>query len=318
LRIRPIAGFFYKKKTVNETTKVSISLRHVSIETVVSSLLMNTAKNVSFKIRGDQIMLKKVKKPEAVSFAGNAMKGLPEMEGNSVLSGASRLSLASSFVSYQLSITGTVSSQGGEPIPGVNILQKGTTNGTTTDADGKYSIVVPEGDAVLVFSFIGYATQEVTINGRSVINVALVEDVQSLDEVVVVGYGTQQKVNLTASVTMVDAKEMADISAPTVSQAMMGRSRGVFIKNGSGQPGEDGVDINIRGFGSPLIIVDGVPVSEAYFQQIHPNDIEQFNILKDASAAAVYGPRAGNGVILVTTKRGTVSAPKFSFDSNLG
>jgi TonB-linked SusC/RagA family outer membrane protein len=330
--------FFYNTKTVNETTKVSISLRDVTIETVVSSLLMNTAKNVSFKIRGDQIMLKKVKKPEAVSFAGNAMKGLPEMEGNSVLSGASRLSLASSFVSYQLSITGTVRSQGGEPIPGVNILQKGTTNGTTTDADGKYSIVVPEGDAVLVFSFIGYATQEVTINGRSVIDVGLVEDVQSLDEVVVVGYGTQSRKDITSAIASlsVGEKKLTNLPVTGLEQLLQGRVSGVNVIQNTGTPGGRST-VRIRGASSitggndPLYVVDGIPVNTGNYNgaaagsvaqnplaNISANDIESIEVLKDASAAAIYGSRASNGVIIITTKRGKAEQVKIALNTYYG
>ena len=216
----------------------------------------------------------------------------------------------------QSRISGRVTDVNGGPLPGVSIIVKGMTIGTITDLEGRFELAVPENAQILVFSFMGMRTQEINIVGLTTVDVVLVEDAIGLEELVVVGYGTQKRVNLTGSLTIINADELAQVSMPTISQGLMGRSPGVFIKNKKGQPGEDGIDINIRGFGSPLIIVDGTPVSSAYFQQIEPGDIESFNVLKDASAGAVYGARAGNGVILITTKRGTTSAPQFSYNGN--
>lgn len=216
----------------------------------------------------------------------------------------------------QKSVSGKVTDSSGDSLPGVSVAVKGTTNGTITDGNGNYSLSnIPE-NAILQFSFVGMKTQEVVVGRQSIINIAMLDDAIGIEEVVAIGYGTQKKVNLTGSITTVKADELTDVPVPTISQAIMGRSPGVFIKNKQGQPGENGIDINIRGFGNPLIIVDERPVTMNFFQQLEPGDIESFNILKDASAAAVYGARAGNGVILVTTKRGTISAPKISYRGN--
>lgn len=204
-------------------------------------------------------------------------------------------------------ITGTVTDQSGNPLPGVSVYLKGTSTGVVTGIDGKYSLAVPANAQTLVFSFIGMTTQEIQIGTRNVINISLAEEITGLDEVVVVGYGVQKKVNLTGAITSIKAEELAEIAMPTLTQAIMGKSPGLFIKNVSGQPGRDNnVDYNIRGFGTPLIIIDGMPSTEAVFNQLDPNDIQDFSILKDAAAAAIYGSRAGEGVILVQTKRGSM------------
>lgn len=307
--------FFYSTRAINEERTISVSLRNADIETVVSALLSDT-ENVTFKIRGDQVMLKRVKKGRSLSadLVSDFDKGAGQ--AHAAIEKVSAPWASSSFIQYELTVKGTVKSAAGDPIPGVNIIQKGTTNGTTTDAEGKYAIVLKEEDATLVFSFIGYTTQEVAVNRRSVVDIVLAEDVQSLDEVVVVGYGEQKKVNLTGAVSTVNAKELTVAPMPSITQSLMGRTSGIFIKNGNGQPGENETNFNIRGFGTPLIIIDGYPSSENDFTQLDPNDIENISILKDAASAAVYGARAGNGVILVTTRRGGESAPKITYSGN--
>jgi TonB-linked SusC/RagA family outer membrane protein len=213
-------------------------------------------------------------------------------------------------------ISGTVTDQTGAPLPGVSVIAKGTTVGMVTGIDGKYSLDVPASADILAFSFIGMALQEIQIGGRSVIDVTMAEELLGLDEVVVVGYGTQRKVNLSGSITTVAVDELSAVTMPTLSQSIMGRSPGLFIKNVNGQPGDaTGISMNIRGFGAPLIIIDGVPATDVEFQQLDPNDIENFSVLKDAAAASVYGARAGNGVILVSTKRGTISETKVTINS---
>ncbi|WP_395277354.1 SusC/RagA family TonB-linked outer membrane protein [Halalkalibaculum sp. DA384] len=204
----------------------------------------------------------------------------------------------------------------GEPLPGVNVVVKGTTTGTSTDSEGGFELGVPTLQDTLVFSFIGYQTQEVPINGRTSIDVVLQTQAVAGDEVVVVGYGTQREQTLSGSISSVNVEEMEKVSTPTVGQAMMGRTPGVLFTNPSSHPGRPEMDISIRGFGDPLIIVDDNPVSKEYFQELSSNDIESISVLKDASAAAVYGARAGNGVIVVETKQGLTQPPQFSFSSN--
>ncbi len=203
----------------------------------------------------------------------------------------------------------------GEDQPGVNILAKGTSTGTVTDVEGNYRLTVADEVTTLVFSSIGYETTEESINGRSMISIALSPDVQSLSEVVVVGYGTQKKINLTGSVSTVDGEELTQVPSASTSGLLAGRFPGLITNQASGLPGEDQTNISIRGFsGDPLILVDGVQI-EGGLDRIDPNDIASISVLKDASAA-VYGSRAGNGVVLVTTKRGQTGPPQLSYDGS--
>ena len=220
-------------------------------------------------------------------------------------------------------VTGRViSALDGSSLPGVSVLLKGTTTGTTTDADGKYSLSVSEGDVVLVFSFIGYTSQEVAVNGRSVVDLALLEDVQSLEEVVIVGYGEQKKVNLTGSVSTVNFEGALDNRPITnASQALSGVVPGIWVSQNSGKPGSDGAQIRVRGWGTlnnsnPLVLVDGV---EASINEINPNDIESMTVLKDAASSAIYGSRAANGVVLITLKSGKFNEEtRVNFGSYVG
>lgn len=213
-------------------------------------------------------------------------------------------------------VTGTVTSEDGESMPGVNILEKGTTNGTTTNSEGKYTLSVEAGDAVLVFSFIGFLTQEIAVNGRSIIDIGLSQDVQSLEEVVVVGYGEQKKVNLTGSVAAISNEDLTVVPVANTTTALAGKLPGLIAVQRSGEPGLDDAILSIRGFGSPLIVVDGIVGRD--FSRLDPNEIESITILKDAASTAVYGVSGGNGVILVTTKKGTIGKPEFSYTMNYG
>lgn len=203
-------------------------------------------------------------------------------------------------------ITGTIrdaSTQ--QPLPGVNVIIKGTTNGTTTDAHGEYSLSFSQENAILVFSFIGYVTQEVVVAGRTVIDILLTEDVQKLEEVVIVGYGEQKKINLTGAVEVVKGESLVNRATTTVSQALQGKVSGVNFSAGSFgfEPGA-ALDVQIRGQGSPLVLIDRVPGT---LNGLNPNDIESISVLKDAAAAAIYGAQAPYGVILITTKSGKMN-----------
>lgn len=195
---------------------------------------------------------------------------------------------------------------GGDPIPGANIVVKGTNTGTVTDADGFYRINVPANNNTLIYSFIGYEAQEVEINGRSEINISLSEGVTSLSEVVVVGYGTQQRKDVTGAVSSVKGNQIQNLPVSGASQALQGRAAGVNVVRNGGAPGNGG-SIRIRGTGTvnnadPLVIIDGFPAGG--INDVNPNDIESIEVLKDASASAIYGTRAANGVVIITTKRG--------------
>ena len=228
-----------------------------------------------------------------------------------------QISAAVTLPAFQFAISGTVTDENNQTLPGVNVIEKGTTNGTTTDVNGRYSLSVLEDDAVLVFSFIGYTTQEEAVNGRSVIDVAMVTDIQSLDEIVVVGYAIQRKKDLTGAVTIVNVEEMAQQPVGQVTNQLQGRASGVTILGG-GQPGET-PQIRIRGintFGNntPLFVVDGVPTIN--IGDLNPSDIATMQVLKDASAS-IYGSRAANGVIIITTKTGSGKA-KVQYDAYYG
>lgn len=211
-------------------------------------------------------------------------------------------------------LTGKVLDELGEPAIGANVLVKGTTIGVAVDLNGNYRIEVPQGKKTIVFSYIGYQTQEISYRGQTTLNVTLKSDSEILEDVVVVGYGVQKKVNLTGAVGSVDGEKLISKAVGNVTSALAGLVPGLKVMNRSGQPGADGADISIRGFGTPLVLVDGI---EQDFGFMDPNEIENISILKDASAA-VYGSRAANGVILVTTKRGIKGKPKFSMNLNAG
>lgn len=220
-------------------------------------------------------------------------------------------------------VKGTVTSQDdGQPLPGVNIIVKGSSQGTTSDALGQFSLSVPNAEAVLVFSFIGYRTQEVVVGTRTTFDVALESDVETLSEVVVVGYGEQKKETLTGSVSQVKGEDIVKSPQTNLSNSLAGRFSGIISNNRSGEPGYDGSNYYIRGLATTgnndvLVVVDGIPSQVGGLERLNPNDIESISVLKDASAA-VYGSRAANGVILVTTKRGKSGKPTISYSFNQG
>lgn len=216
-------------------------------------------------------------------------------------------------------VTGKVAdATSGDGLPGVTVLVQGTTTGTVTDMNGNYSLNVTP-NATLVYSFIGYVSQTIPVNNRSVIDVQLSEDVEQLSEVVVTGYTTQRREDITGAVSIVKAEELLQTPSGNVQQQLQGRVAGVTT-SGSGQPGA-GAKVRIRGFGTfgnndPLYVVDGVPTQNV--GSINPNDVESMQVLKDASAASIYGSRAANGVIIITTKKGKSGTPRVSLDSYYG
>ncbi len=219
-------------------------------------------------------------------------------------------------------LTGKVTAQSnGEPLPGVNVLVKGSTVGTITDVDGNYRISLPTGEPVVVFSYIGFVSQEIPVNNQTQINVTLTEDVTALSEVVVVGYGTQEKRDVTGAISSVKGNEIQNLPISGATQALQGRAAGVNVVRNGGAPGNGG-SIRIRGTGTvnnadPLIIIDGVPAGS--LNDVNPNDIASMEILKDASASAIYGTRAANGVVIVTTKRGGFEQPlRFNLNGYTG
>jgi TonB-linked SusC/RagA family outer membrane protein len=295
--------FFYNHQQVDVKKAISINLKEVTLTYALDEIFKGVS--IGYKISGRQILLFKMDK----ASNDHGLLQAPFLEAM-----AEGASLAS--------VSGVVRSGTGETMPGVNVIVKGTTNGTTTDSEGRYTLSVSEDDAVLVFSFIGFTTQEVAVNGRSVVDVVLAEDVQSLQEVVVVGYGEQKKVNLTGSVSTVNFDGAVDNRPLTnASQALGGVVPGVWVSQNSGKPGSDGAQIRVRGWGTlnnsnPLVLIDGV---EASINEVNPNDIESMTVLKDAASSAIYGSRAANGVVLITLKSGKFNEQtRINFSSYAG
>ena len=241
---------------------------------------------------------------------------------------------------YSQTVTGTVSDVTG-PMPGVNVIVKGTTNGTQTDFDGKYTLNNVASDAIIVFSSLGFKTQEIAVNGQTAINVTLVEDAAALEEVVVIGYGSTTVQDATGAVAAVSSKDFNSGVISSPEQLIQGKTAGVQMTQSSGEPGA-GIAFRIRGSNSirsnnnPLFVVDGIPLptqgttpaaggivdggdtARNPLSFLNPNDIESISILKDASATAIYGSRAANGVLIITTKNGRSGREgKFEFTTNI-
>ncbi len=276
-------GFSYTKRDI-KSRKIDIRSGTWKMDALLSQLSVQAG--VSFKRINEDITVKVVKKEGAFP-------------------------LVDEEVSLQATVSGTITDENGEPLPGATIQEKGTTNGTITDFEGSYSLSVPE-DATLTVSFVGYETKQIPLNGRATIDVSLAPDVSALEEVVVVGYGAQEKKSLTGSVNSVNADELKEVKVPNATQLLQGRVPGVITKQSSGLPGQDNANLSIRGFGNPLVLVDNM---ERDLSTVDPNEIESISVLKDASAA-IFGARSGNGVILITTKRGSVGKPKLSYDGS--
>ncbi|MDF7816996.1 TonB-dependent receptor [Runella sp. MFBS21] len=219
-------------------------------------------------------------------------------------------------------VKGKVVDEKGEVLVGVNVAVKGTTKGTSTDIEGNYQISLPTEATTLVFSFIGYEKKEILVNAQTVINITLSSSNQTLGEVVVVGYGSQKKSELVGSVSQLNADQIGKRQVTQVSNALTGQMPGVTVVQRSGRPGRSAGNINIRGIGSfgadasPLILVDNIPVAD--FNEVDPNDIESVSVLKDASSAAIYGARAANGVVLITTKMGKEGKTQIAYNTYLG
>ncbi|SFS76581.1 TonB-linked outer membrane protein, SusC/RagA family [Porphyromonadaceae bacterium NLAE-zl-C104] len=285
--------FFYNKTLLDTEKRVSVNSNEKEVSTILDQLL--AGENVSYTMVNNYIVIIPKEKEEVYSS---------EVAQNN-----------------RKTLIGTVTDEYGEPIIGANIIEKGTTNGTVTDIDGKFNITVSDG-AVLLFSYIGYKNVEIPVEDQTIINVQLQEDSEILDEVVVVGYGVQKKVNVTGAVDVISDEKLKNRQSPNVSQLLQGTAPGLNLSIGNNygfQPGAT-MDVTIRGMGSlnggsPLILIDGSPGD---MNLLNPEDIETISILKDASSSAIYGARAPYGVILITTKKGNRKEKiSINFSSNL-
>jgi TonB-linked SusC/RagA family outer membrane protein len=264
-------AFFFNDQYSQLESTVSLEIKNENIENILERVLENTL--LDYKIMDNNFV---------VIIAKESLQGIK--------------------------VQGLVTDAEGEPLPGVNVIEKGTTNGVVSDVDGNYSITVESGDAVLVFSFVGYLSEEIYVGDKTSINLTLIPAIEALEEVVVVGYGVQKKSLVSGSIAKVDRIELQKTSDLRIEQALQGRTAGVMIMNNSGQPG-DNLTIRIRGVGThhdpdPLFLVDGLPMEKESLDYLNPADVESVEILKDASSAAIYGTRGANGVILITTKQG--------------
>jgi TonB-linked SusC/RagA family outer membrane protein len=286
--------FMYSGKVIDVNRVVAINEENSKIEDTLRSLFAGTDVNYTIK---DRII---------------------------VLSSFTVINNEQASSQQQKSVSGKVTDSSGASLPGVSVVLKGTTTGTTTNANGNFLLLnVPE-NATLQFSFIGMKTQEVKVQGKSSINLSLAEEAVGIDEVVAVGYGTQKKANLTGAVGSIKTDDLKKAQNANMSNAIVGRLSGVIAKQGSGEPGKDGSQISIRGVAtyqgntSPEIIIDGIQRTMQDFSQLDPNEVESVNVLKDAAAAAIFGIRGANGVILVKTKRGVTDKPIASYSFNYG
>ncbi len=321
------------ESSYSQSTRLSLNLKDVSIENVLDEIenqseffflfnqkLVNVDRKVDIEVKN-----KRIKDVLADLFTGEDVNCLV-MDRQILLSPkyiTERVNVTRDRQPQGIVVTGKVTDEDGNTLPGVNIIIKGTTTGTISNADGNYSLEVDDPDAVLVFSFVGYSDQEIAVAGQTILDVSMQVDILGLDEIVVIGYGTQKKVNLTGAVDFVTSDELANRSVGTVAQTIQGivPNLGISIDNYEG--GEPGATQhwNLRGEGTltgseaPYILVDGVPMDIAH---VNPEDIESVSILKDAAASAIYGARAPFGVILITTKRGTKGDLKINYSNNFG
>lgn len=281
--------FLYSEKEIDLTRKVNVNAKATPVHEVLNQSFSNT--DISYSFNEDYISLRK-----------KADEG--KLQDN---------------IKY---ITGIIVDDLGEPLAGVSVFEKGTTNGTITDLDGNYSLRVSDEKAVIVYSFIGYSTREITVGNQTSFNIALKEDTQLLDEIVVVSYGTQKKREITGAITNIKASALSDLPVGQVGQKLQGQVAGVQVNQTTGVPGQ-GMTFRVRGAASisnssePLIVLDGMPLSTG-LNNINPDEIETFSVLKDAAATSLYGSRAANGVILITTKRGKSGKLTVSLNANAG
>jgi TonB-linked SusC/RagA family outer membrane protein len=295
--------FTYRDNLFKNDQKVSLNVLNETLENVLNRLF--NPLSIKYKVVNNQIILSKSKNSlGAGDSADNRQESSPQKADD-------------------IKISGIVNDDNSEPLAGVNIVLKGTNKGVNSNAKGEYSIDVPNANAVLVFSFVGYKTTEVKVGSRNKINITLSEQDKVLDEVVVVGFGTQKKENLTGAVSTINSKVLADRPIQSAVLGLQGVSPGLNITRVTGQPGEENVSINIRGATStsavsPLLVVDGVITPSANLQTMNPNDIDNISILKDAASTSIYGVDGAGGVILVTTKKGKEGKVKFQYSGLTG
>lgn len=294
--------FSYSRNVININQTVNITAESEALSYVLQQLLNPLA--IDYQVVNDQILLYQSKKKRFSVFKTN--EDLPAVDRE----------LAVQYTAFQGRV---ISSATGQGLADVNVIVKNTNLGTTTDKNGSFALNIPNGNATLIFTYVGYISKEVQVANKSFLEVTIDQDIKTQDEVVVVGYGTQRSRNVSGAVARVSSKEISQVAVVSADQAILGRVAGVQVNQNSGEPGGE-ISIRIRGISSitsgsdPLIVVDGIPLS-VNLRAINPNDIESIDVLKDAAASAIYGSRASAGVILITTKRGKAGKVSVNVDA---
>lgn len=283
--------FLYSEKDLDVKRKVSVNVEKQRIESILDLLFSETS--IRYQVVDNQVVLSKKEFTPAVVAPAKSSTILQEL------------------------ISGVVTDDTGMPLPGVSIIIVGTTKGGVTDFDGNFSIQASEGD-VLEFSYVGMKTQRITLGASNTVDLMMTPDESSLDEIIIVGYGTQKKKSLTAAVAQIESAEIQTTIATSLAQKLQGKVAGLNIRQTDGEPGFFRNTINIRGFGEPIYVIDGIRRGgSSDFQRLSSSDIESISILKDASAS-IYGLNAANGVIIVTTKKGKKGKPSFTYNGSFG
>lgn len=305
----------------SQNSRVTLKVSNGTLSDVFKEIEKQTEYKIFYKV--DQINLQARLNVTATDMTVSDVLGKVLPENGATYDVIDKIIVITPSVKQSFKVTGVVTDSKGQPMPGVSVSLKGTSVGSITDVDGKYSVEVPDANAVLIFSFMGYLPEERPVGSQTTINLTMIEDIKQLEEVVVVGYGTMKKSDVTGSVTRVTSKDIDQMPVQNAVQAMQGRAAGLDVTSATyGRPGELG-NITIRGNRSingsnaPLYVVDGIPLEAGGIDAFNPQDIESIDILKDASATAIYGSRGSNGVILVTTKKGTDGKFTVSYTSSL-
>ena len=315
-------------ETYAQNTKLSLSMRNVTIEDVLKSIEDKSEFRFFYteKLPVDNKVSIDCDKKAIDEVLEGIFKGTDiayRLVGRQVALYKNTSELSMIQAEQQNTVSGKVTDSSGIGLPGVSVVIKGTTKGITTDANGNYSLTNIPANSTLQFSYVGMKGQEVAVGDVSTINVTLEDETIGIEEVVAIGYGSVKKSDLTGSVSSLKGDDLNSMSISGIDQVLQGKAAGVTVMSNSGSPGS-GATIRIRGTGSinsgndPLFVVDGLPVGNDVINLINPSDVERIEVLKDASSAAIYGSNGANGVILVTTKRGKVGAPKISFDAYQG
>jgi TonB-linked SusC/RagA family outer membrane protein len=297
--------FIYSKSAINISQKITASFENQPLKTVLDQVFKNNG--IDYEVLKDRIVLGKL---SDINMKGNSGDIVGDNSGN----------LGGTVIT--IPVSGKVIDDKGLPIPGATVVEKGTTNGVTTGIDGSFKLNVAGSNSVLVVAFIGYVKQEVSASSQMPLTITLAEDVKGINEVIVVGYGTQKKSVTTGSISGVTAKDFDTQPVTNIGQILQGRTSGLTINTNDGQPG-DGTTVRVRGIttfnnNDPLWVVDGVVVDNGGIGYLNQSDIESIEVLKDAASSAIYGTRAAAGVILVTTKKGKAGKPQISYSGYYG